>query len=156
MFASKRFLVCPCSTQKPKQVRLQKLRAKIENSVEVSMVSFRRFRGFASVCALFLLAAAPLLGQFTASIQGVVQDQSGAGVAKASVQLVNVATGVVKQATTDTTGNYRFVSLAPANYKITVEAAGFSKAEANVQLLTEQNLNVPIALQVGSASESVT
>ena len=120
------------------------------------MVPFRRFRPFASVYALFLLAAAPLLGQFTASIQGVVQDQSGAGVAKASVQLVNLATGVMKQATTDAFGNYRFVSLAPANYKITAEAAGFSKAEANVQLLTEQNLNVPISLQVGSASESVT
>src|SRR3954453_17064337 len=107
------------SLPKPKRGPSAKvLRAKIENSVEVSMDPFRRFRGFASVCALFLLAAAPLLGQFTASIQGVEQDQSGAGVAKASVQLVNIATGVIKQATTDATGNYRFSSLAPANYKI--------------------------------------
>ena len=44
---------------------------------------------------------------------------------------------------------------APGNYKITVEAGGFSKAEADVTLLTEQNLNVPIALKVGSANESV-
>ena len=43
----------------------------------------------------------------------------------------------------------------PGNYKITVEAGGFSKAEADVTLLTEQNLNVPIALKVGSANESV-
>src|SRR5438477_5776982 len=69
---------------------------KLTNFVEVSMSLFRRFRGFAPVCALFLLMAGPLFAQFTASIQGVVQDQSGAGVAKGSIQLVNVATGVTK------------------------------------------------------------
>jgi hypothetical protein len=47
------------------------------------------------------------------------------------------------------------VSLAPGDYKISVEATGFSKSEAAVTLLTEQNLNVPIALKVGSATESV-
>ena len=71
------------------------------------------------------------------------------------MQLVNVATGVTTLANTDAYGNYRFVSLPPGNYKITVEASGFSKAEADVTLLTEQNLNVPISLKVGSASESV-
>lgn len=107
------------------------------------------------LCSLSALWTMPALAQFTASIQGVVQDQSGAAVPKASLQLVNTATGVTKVASADAYGNYRFVSLAPGNYKITVDAPGFSKAEATVTLLTEQNLNVPIALKVGSASESV-
>ena len=119
------------------------------------MARFRRFRGPAALCVLLILLTAPVFAQFTASIQGEVQDQSGAGVAKANLQLLNVATGVTNVATTDSSGNYRFVSIAPGNYKITVEATGFSKAEANVTLLTEQNLNVPIALKVGSANESV-
>ena len=119
------------------------------------MARFRRFRYPVILIALLGLLASPLLAQFTASIQGVVQDQSGAGVAKASLQLVNVATGAMKAATTDTYGNYRFVSLAPGSYKITVEAGGFSKAVADVTLLTEQNLNVPMTLKVGSANESV-
>jgi len=72
------------------------------------------------------------------------------------MQLVNTATGVTKAASTDVAGNYRFVSLAPGNYRITAEAPGFSKSEATVTLLTEQNLNVPISLKVGSAAESVT
>src|ERR1700694_5119674 len=101
---------------------------------------FRRFLGFTSLCPLFLLLTAPVFAQFTASIQGIVQDQSGAGVAKASMQLVNTATNVTKVASTDVSGNYRFVSLAPGNYKISVEAPGFSKAEATVTLLTEQKL----------------
>jgi hypothetical protein len=119
------------------------------------MARFRRFRRIATLCTLLILLTAPVLAQFTASIQGEVQDQSGAGVAKATIHLVNVATGVTKMATSDQYGNYRFVSIAPGNYKITVEGAGFSKAEANVTVLTEQNLNVPIALKVGSANESV-
>jgi hypothetical protein len=97
----------------------------------------------------------PAFAQFTASIQGVVQDPTGAGVAKAQIELVNVATGVTKTQASDASGNYRFVSLAPGNYKVTVEARGFSKAQAEVTLLTEQNVNLPISLRVGSATESV-
>ena len=107
------------------------------------------------LCLPFLFLAATAFAQFTASIQGIVQDPTGAGLAKASIQLVNTATGVTTVAASDASGNYRFVSLAPGNYKITVEASGFAKAEASVTLLTEQNLNVPITVKVGSVSESV-
>jgi hypothetical protein len=109
----------------------------------------------ALMCSLFALGAVPAFAQFTANIQGVIQDPSGAGVAKAQIILVNTATGVQQSATSDPSGNYRFVSLPPGNYKISVEATGFSKSEADVALLTEQNLNLPISLKVGSASESV-
>ena len=107
------------------------------------------------LCSVLLLATATAFAQFTASIQGVIQDSTGAGVPKATIHLVNVATGGTTVATSDESGNYRFISLAPGSYKITAEAAGFSKSEATVTLLTEQNLNVPIALKVGSISESV-
>ena len=109
----------------------------------------------ALMCSLFALWAVPAFAQFTANIQGVIQDPSGAGVAKAQIILVNTATGVQQVATSDPSGNYRFVSLPPGNYKISVEATGFSKSEADVALLTEQNLNLPISLKVGSASESI-
>lgn len=105
--------------------------------------------------SIIVIAAGAAFAQFTASIQGEVKDQSGAGVAKAKIQLVNLATGVTAVATSDDSGNYNFVSLAPGRYKITAEAGGFSKSEADVTLLTSQNLNVPLALRVGSATESV-
>src|SRR5437764_1076858 len=107
------------------------------------------------LCSILLLSTVTVFAQFTASIQGVIQDPTGAGVAKATIHLLNVATGGTTVATSDESGNYRFISVAPGTYKITAEAAGFSKSEANVTLLTEQNLNVPIALKVGSISESV-
>ncbi len=110
----------------------------------------------ALLCLMLALAAAPALAQFTASIQGVVQDPTGAGVANATIHLTNVATGVSKAGASDASGNYRFVSLAPGNYKITVEATGFSRAVADITLLTEQNLNIPITLTVGSVNATVT
>src|SRR3984957_14178610 len=103
-----------------------------------------------------ILFSTAAFAQFTSSVQGTVQDPSGAGIAKASVQLVNTATRSTETATTDGAGNFRFLSLAPGSYKITVEAAGFKKSEVDVTLLTEQNLNVPIALKVGSVSEALT
>ena len=119
------------------------------------MVQRRAARIVALVCSLSMLWVVPAVAQFTANIQGVVQDPSGAGVAKAQITLVNSATGVQKSTTSDLSGNYRFVSLAPGSYKVLVEATGFSKAEAGITLLTEQNVNLPITLKVGSATESV-
>ena len=109
----------------------------------------------ALMCTWLALAAVPVVAQFTANIQGIIQDPSGAGIAKAQIILVNTGTGVKKTATSDSSGNYRFVSLAPGNYKLSVEATGFSKAEAEMTVLTEQNINLPITMKVGSASESV-
>ncbi len=94
-------------------------------------------------------------GQFSSSVQGIVQDPSGAGVSKATVQAVNSATKASQVYTTDDAGNFRFVNLPPGSYKIIVEASGFAKAEVDVTLLTAQNLNVPISLKVGSISETI-
>ena len=111
-----------------------------------------------SMCFAFIfscLFVTTAFAQFTASIQGIVQDPSGAGVGKATITVTNVATSVSVVATSDGDGNYRLVSLAPGDYKITAEAPGFAKSELNVTLLTSQNLNLPIALRVGSVSESI-
>jgi hypothetical protein len=113
-----------------------------------------RCLGWLLTAVLFTTTAA--FAQFTSSVQGVVQDASGAGVAKASVLLSNDATQFSQTVTTDGSGNFRFLSIAPGSYKVTVEMAGFGKAQVDITLLTEQNLNVPVTLKVGSVSEAVT
>ncbi len=93
--------------------------------------------------------------QFNASIQGSVTDPSGAAVAQAKITLENLANHVSAVTTSDGDGGYRFVSLGPGSYKISVEAPGFSRAETTVTLETNQNLNVSISLKVGATTESV-
>jgi hypothetical protein len=111
-----------------------------------------------SLCLAFLslFFAGSAFAQFTGSVQGTVQDPSAAGIAKATVQLVNQATKESESTTTDASGTFRFLSLAPGTYKVTVEATGFSKSEVDITLLTEQNLNVPVTLKLGSVSEAVS
>ena len=111
---------------------------------------------FVRLFVTILLLAGSTKAQFTGNIQGTVTDPSGAAVAQAKILLVNVATQISAATTTDASGDYRFLSLAPGSYKITVESAGFSRVETTVTLETNQNLNVPIAVKVGQAAETVT
>ena len=94
--------------------------------------------------------------QFTGNIEGVITDPSGGTVAGGKVTLVNTATSVSATTTADTSGYYRFLSLAPGDYKIRVEASGFSAAESNVHLEYNQTLNVPMEVKVGAATEAIT
>src|SRR5215469_1440650 len=104
---------------------------------------------------ILLLAVSSTWAQFTASIQGNVSDPSGAAVSQAKITLESLATHILATTTSDSDGGYRFVSLAPGSYKVSVEVQGFSKTETTVTLETSQNLNVPIALKVGATSQSV-
>jgi hypothetical protein len=113
----------------------------------------RRF--YLPTLLLLVVSANVCYGQFNASIQGTIQDPSGAAVPKANVTLQNTATSITATTTSDSNGNYRFVSLAPGNYEATAEATGFSKATVRLTVETSQNLNVPISLSVASSSTSV-
>ena len=115
--------------------------------------SSRRF--IARFAALVAIASGPCWAQFSGSIQGTVHDPASAVVPNATVQLKNTQTGVVTKTTSDNEGNYRFVSLAPGSYQLTVDAAGFSAANLAFGLETSQNLNVPVTMQLAGASQTV-
>ncbi len=116
----------------------------------------RLVRSGCGAILLVLLTCRAGYAQYTGNIQGVVQDPSGAEIANATLTLVNVTTEASSTATSDGSGAYRFLSLAPGPYKITAEAQGFRKAEVSVVLLTNQTLSVPISLEVGALTEQVT
>src|SRR5688572_6341959 len=111
------------------------------------MASIRTMRSFLGVLAL-LLAPASAYAQYTANIQGVVEDPSAAGIASARIEVLNLATQVSAATSADGSGNYRFLSLAPGSYKVTAEAQGFKRAEKTVTLQTNQTLNLPLTLEV--------
>ena len=69
-------------------------------------------------------------------------------VPNAKVQLKNTETSVAAATTSDAEGNYRFVSLAPGSYQMTVDASGFNTTTVAFTLTTSQNLNLPVAMKV--------
>src|SRR5271170_4596077 len=115
--------------------------------------SSRRF--VARFAALVAIANGSCLAQFSRSIQGTIHDPASAVVPNAAVQLKNTQTGVLTKTTSDNEGNYRFVSLAPGSYQLTVDASGFSSANLAFGLETSQNLDVPVTMQLAGASQTV-
>src|SRR5271154_2188573 len=101
------------------------------------------------------LSASVSFAQFSAGVTGVVQDATGASVVKANVVLVQVGTQVTRTVVTDANGSFNFVSLAPANYEISAEAAGFAKTVEKINLDTNQTLTVTLTLSLKSVSTSV-
>lgn len=104
----------------------------------------------------FLFLSVQAFAQFNASVQGDVQDSSGAVIANATVKLVNTDTQVTRTATSDASGVYRFVSLAPGQYEVSASAPGFQTTKVPFTLLTEQNRQVVLTLAVGEATSNVS
>jgi hypothetical protein len=112
----------------------------------------------AVLCAAGFCPLIPVHGQIvTASLQGTVQDSSGAVIPGASVKVVNTSTGIVSQAVTDNGGRYVVASLTPGGpYEVTVEATGFKTfVHSGIFLAVNQIAEVPITLQVGATSQKV-
>src|SRR5215471_18636281 len=101
------------------------------------------------------LTAAFCWAQFSGSIQGTIQDPAGAVVPNAKVQLKNKATSVISTALSNSEGIYRFVSLAPGAYQVTVDASGFAATTVSFTLTTGENLNLPVAMKVATAAQTV-
>src|SRR6516225_3781018 len=84
------------------------------------------------------------------SIVGTVVDQTGAVIAGASVDLRNEATGLVRNGTTDASGEYTFVLLQPGTYDVVVRLQGFQEGiykgiKLDVDEVTRANLTLQIA-----------
>src|SRR6266404_1001922 len=86
--------------------------------------------------------------QSTTSLRGVITDPSGAAIPGAIVTISSPETGSVRRSVTDANGEYNFLQVAPATYKLTVEKAGFATmTRSDVKLL----VNTPSALDMTMA-----
>lgn len=117
----------------------------------------RAFTKCSSWGVSFLLAIALLFcvnhsafgqGAF-ATITGRVLDPNGAAVPNAPVAATNTETGIVRTTQTTGEGLYRFENLPPGFYNISIEASGFTKAEAKsvkLQVGEQRDVNFNLAL----------
>ena len=114
----------------------------------------------AAVTAVALIASAalPALAQTssTGSITGVVKDQSGAVVAGATVRVINKGTSIERKATTSDSGNFEINLLPPAEYRIEVEAAKFSKyVQDPVTVNVLARVTIDAELRAGGSTEQI-
>jgi carboxypeptidase family protein/TonB-dependent receptor-like protein len=105
----------------------------------------------------WFLASIPAHSQMVgATLSGTITDESHAAIPKATVSIMNVATGVATAVTTNADGIYNAPNILPGNYQATVSADGFQRAVQNGIILTvgaQQVLN--ITMKVGSVAQTV-
>lgn len=93
----------------------------------------------------------------TGTVTGVVQDEKGAVVPGASVKLVNLGTNAERNVATSSDGIYEITQLVPGNYRLEIQATGFSKyVQEPVVVNVLQRTTANADLKVGGIGETVT
>ena len=90
------------------------------------------------------------------AITGTVTDPSGAVVVGAQVKVTQKNTSVVSTATTNSSGQFNFPALPPAEYTVSVTSQGFKQYVQDVVMLADNVRNMDVHLEVGQASQQVT
>jgi len=124
-----------------------------------------RFEGLKIACALLAcvvglcICVSPALGQSasTGALTGTITDPSGAVISGASVTATNLATGQLRDTTSDANGSYKFSLLPPGNYSVKLSASGFKTAEVpSVTVNVTETAVVNRSLEIGSQAQQVT
>jgi len=110
------------------------------------------------IVAWLAAAAAPARAQVAAGeMTGLVKDQAGAAVPGATVTVTDVNTNRQHIVTSSAQGMYTVPSLAPGDYRVDVELAGFrSVRRAGIHLATGEKARIDFDLVVGNIREQVT
>lgn len=109
-----------------------------------------------AVCSLFVISASAQ--NLTGTINGVVEDSSGAVIPGAEVIITNVGTGVIERSLkADSGGRYEAPALLAGTYQITVRSQGFETVVINsVVLSVDQTRLEDVNLKVGSVNTEVS
>jgi Carboxypeptidase regulatory-like domain len=139
-------------------IRQALIRSALTSRPLISKTNIRNRAAF-PVALLVALLSAIAFGQggvATGDLHVTVKDAKGNLVANASVTVGDVAKGLERTATGDGQGGYSARLLPPGSYTVTVEAAGFGKAEAKDVSITVGGLvDLPVALAVATGREVV-
>ncbi len=121
-----------------------------------NLVRFTIERGF--VIAALLILSCSLSAQLpTATVLGVVTDDSGSVVPDATVVLHNTDTGQTRMTTTGADGSYRLPALAVGNYEARVTHQGFETSVlTGITLTVSQEATINFTLKVGAIEQQVT
>jgi hypothetical protein len=114
-------------------------------------------QNIARIAVLTAMMTCKLFAQAdSGTIVGAVTDPTGAVVPGAIVTITNVATGLARNTTTNTSGQYRADAFPTGPLTINVEQAGFQKlVQAGSTLTAADTLTVNLRLSVGNVQETM-
>src|SRR5438876_4344316 len=118
----------------------------------------RRFLCAVIGASLWLAAAGSSDAQIaTATVLGIVRDQTGAALPGAAVTLKSTATGGTRSVITDSDGRYRISAHDPGEYELRVELASFKTVvRPRVLLTVGGTTEADVEMSLGPLAEQVT
>ena len=137
---------------------LTRTKAGILNRKQAFSGAAARLLGVLVFVAALLIVACPKSGAqvLYGSVNGIVTDPTGSAVVGAKVEAVEMQKGIREEATTESTGRYRFSEILPGAWTITVSAPGFKTAETdNIRVDANTVVHEDEKLAVGQASVTV-
>ncbi len=111
--------------------------------------------GLVSLGALLLCAMILLAQTAAATLEGIIQDQSGAAISGARVEILDANNKVIASTTSDVSGVYRFAALPAGKYRLRATSSGFHTLTQEISLRAGAKLIRNLELKVGSTLESV-
>ena len=110
------------------------------------------------VVAITVLIPVASFGQTaTATLSGVVADDSDAVLPDATLRLLNVDTAVSRTTTANAGGSFTFPFVIPGRYTLRAERDGFAPAElANIVLSVGDHLSLRVRLKLGNVADAVS
>ena len=116
----------------------------------------KMWRALCGVALLASLAGPAAAQETTGTIQGVVQDQSGAVLPGATVVVKHVQTGGTQEVVSNENGRYTVSYLRPGTYEVTFNVSGFQPVTAKaVELHVNDRLEVNGIMKVGGLTDKV-
>ena len=126
--------------------------------VRSAVSQFTRLAATSMLLAVIIALASPSARaqQTDASLSGIVQDATGAGIQGATVSIKNLETGTQREVETDSDGRYHAPSLAVGHYELTADKTGFrTQHRTGITLVVAQQAEVDLTLQVGNVHQTV-
>jgi hypothetical protein len=125
---------------------------RLSNSKWALAVFVAVFTAFVTIC-FATGAAAQVTG---GTILGTVTDSTGAAIPNVDVTIINTATNVVTNLTTNDAGLFSAPNLLPGPYQVTVKVTGFATSVVKgIDLTVGSQHEVNVSLKVGDTSQQV-
>jgi hypothetical protein len=109
----------------------------------------------ALAASVLLMAGWAAAQESRGTVSGRVADSSGAAVPGVTVAVTNTATNVAESTTTNASGQYAVLYLAPGRYAVSAEMPGFRKVARQVQVRVGDRLTLDLILEPGGVEETV-